>query len=550
MLLTKSNTTLTSTFQRNKQKCNNRFFVQQKPKQKIIRSQTRSSRLNVVNDVNSDIEVPKKLMEYYTIETQKTQYKCIHSICVVGASGDLAKKKIFPALFALYLENSLPKHFMIYGFSRTKMTNEEFRKSISSYLTCRVFVNDTKTCEEKMDQFLSRCHYQYGDYDSKTDYIRLNTIMNKKEHKYEEANRVYFFSVPSTLFRVVAHNSIKYACSQKGYNRVVVEKPFGRDSESSRILSNELLEVMKEDDIYRIDHYLGKELIDNLTVLRFSNIVFQPLWSRQYIKNVQILFSEPFGTEGRGKYFDNYGIIRDIMQNHLLQMMALFAMEPPISLNAEDIRNEKVKVLRSIRVPTVHDLVVGQYKSYVDDPTIPNDSLCPTFGALALFIDNPRWDGVPFMMKAGKALDKRIAEIRVQFHNVPAQLYSQSKNEQLRNELVIRIQPDESIYLKINNKIPGLDMRLDNSQLDLTYKNKYNKDVPDAYERLLLDVINGDKRLFIRGDELEASWDIFTPLLYELEEKQILPERYPYGSRGPIGAHYLAGKYDVKWGDL
>ena len=502
--------------------------------------------------MNSDTAIPSKLTEnFYALETHNTPCNpTVHSICVVGASGDLAKKKIFPALFALYLEDSLPKEFLMYGFSRTKMTHEEFRDFISLTLTCRVFVDDMKACEEKMDRFLGRCFYHAGDYDNSNDFVRLNTLMSNKESKYEEAHRMYFFSIPSTLFKSVAHNSIKHASSQKGYNRVVVEKPFGRDSESSRVLSEELLEVMKEDDIYRIDHYLGKELIDNLTVLRFSNIVFQPLWSRQYIKNVQILFSEPFGTEGRGKYFDNYGIIRDIMQNHLLQMMALFAMETPISLNAEDIRNEKVKVLRSIRVPTVQDLVVGQYNSYLDDPTVSNDSLCPTFAALALFIDNPRWDGVPFMMKAGKALDKRIAEIRVQFHNVPAQLYSRNKNEQLRNELVIRIQPDESIYLKINNKMPGLDMRLDNSDLNLTYKTKYNKDVPDAYERLLLDVINGDKRLFIRGDELEASWDIFTPLLHELEETQIQPERYPYGSRGPIGSHYLAGKYDVKWGDL
>uniref|UniRef100_A0A7S0REG9 Glucose-6-phosphate 1-dehydrogenase n=1 Tax=Pyramimonas obovata TaxID=1411642 RepID=A0A7S0REG9_9CHLO len=486
----------------------------------------------------------------------------IVSICVVGASGDLAKKKIFPALFALYMEDSLPPNFAIYGYARTKMTNDEFRDLIALTLTCRIPTEQASHCSEKMDYFMSRCHYQAGNYDNRDDFVKLDNLMGQYETQHEVANRVFFLSIPPSIFVPVAHNSALAASSKKGYTRVIVEKPFGRDAESSKQLSEDLFEVLTEDQIYRIDHYLGKELIDNLAVLRFSNLLFQPLWSRQYIRNVQITFSEPFGTEGRGGYFDQYGIIRDIMQNHLLQVLALFAMEPPVSLNAEDIRNEKVKVLRSMRVPTLDDLVVGQYKSrttggktlpsYLDDPTVPSGSLCPTFAALALFIDNPRWDGVPFMMKAGKALDKRMAEIRVQFRHVPGQLYSQCgmNSEMLTNELVIRIQPDEAIFLKINNKVPGLGLRLDNSQLDLTYKTRYNKDLPDAYERLLLDVVNGDKRLFIRVDELEAAWELFTPLLHALEAERVQPELYPYGSRGPVGAHYLAGRHGVRWGDL
>ena len=478
--------------------------------------------------------------------------KTKNSICVIGASGDLARKKIFPALFALYIENSLPEPFTVYGFARSEMTLDEFRDLIALTLTCRV--TDSEECSLKMDHFLNRCFYQVGKYDNSDDFVKLNQIMNMREIQYQTANRIYYFSVPSTLFLPVAENVMKNATSKKGYTRAVIEKPFGRDSESSRELSEGLLNIMSEDQIYRIDHYLGKELIDNLTVLRFSNIVFQSLWSRQHIKNVQIIFSEPFGTEGRGGYFDQYNIIRDIMQNHLLQVLALFAMEPPVSLSAEDIRNEKVKVLRSMRIPTLEDVVLGQYKgnktlpSYTDDPTVPNDSICPTFAAIALFVDNPRWDGVPFMMKAGKALDKRNAEIRVQFHSVPAQLYNECNTRD--NELVIHIQPDEEIYLKINNKMPGLGVRLDNSHLNLTYKSKYEKELPDAYERLLLDVMNGDKRLFIRADELEAAWNIFTPLLHAIEEHRIQPELYPYGSRGPIGAHYLASKHNVSWGDL
>jgi len=357
-----------------------------------------------------------------------------------------------------------------------------------------------------------------------------------------------------------------------------VEKPFGRDLESSRELTRGLAEDLTEDQIYRcarpaaqplrrssaelrsIDHYLGKELIENLTVLRFSNLVFQPLWNRQFIRNVQIIFSEPFGTEGRGGYFDNYGIIRDIMQNHLLQVMALFAMEQPTSMDAEDIRNEKVKLLRSIRPLSLDNLVTGQYKKsnlggrvlpgYLDDPTVPRGSLCPTFAAIAFFIDNPRWDGVPFLMKAGKALDKRCAEIRIQFHHVPGSLYRDYGTlDELTNELVIRIQPNESIYLRINNKVPGLGLRLDRSTLDLHYKTRYAVELIDAYERLILDVINGDKRLFIRNDELEVAWKLFTPLLEQLEKSHRQPELYAYGSRGPEGAAYLAAKFDCKFGD-
>ncbi|KAH9793694.1 glucose-6-phosphate 1-dehydrogenase 1 [Citrus sinensis] len=396
------------------------------------------------------------------------------SITVVGASGDLAKKKIFPALFALYYEDCLPEDFTVFGYARTKLTDEELRNT-----------------------------------------------------------------------------------------RVIVEKPFGRDSESSGGLTRSLKQYLREDQIFRIDHYLGRELVENLSVLRFSNLVFEPLWSRNYIRNVQFIFSEDFGTEGRGGYFDNYGIIRDIMQNHLLQILALFAMETPVSLDAEDIRNEKVKVLRSMQPLLLENVIVGQYKghnkgsksypAYTDDPTVPKGSLTPTFAAAALFINNARWDGVPFLMKAVKALHTKRAEIRVQFRHVPGNLYKRNFGTDLdkaTNELVLRLQPGEAIYVKINNKVPGLGMRLDRSDLNLLYRSRYPTEIPDAYERLVLDAIEGERRLFIRSDELDAAWALFTPLLKELEEKKIVPELYPYGSRGPVGAHYLAAKHNVRWGDL
>ncbi|GLJ49363.1 hypothetical protein SUGI_1044160 [Cryptomeria japonica] len=481
------------------------------------------------------------------------------SITVVGASGDLAKKKIFPALFALYYEDCLPEHFTIYGYARSTMTDAELRKIISGTLTCRI--DKRENCGDKMDEFLQRCFYHSGQYSSEDNFRELDIKLKEKEAG-KLANRLFYLSVPPNVFVDAARCASHSSSSANGWTRVIVEKPFGRDSESSAELTRILKQHLTEEQIFRIDHYLGKELVENLSVLRFSNLVFEPLWSRQYIRNVQLIFSEDFGTEGRGGYFDSYGIIRDIMQNHLLQILALFAMETPVTLDGEDIRNEKVKVLRSMRPLQLENVVIGQYKAhvkggvtypgYTDDKTVPKNSLTPTFAAAALFIDNSRWDGVPFLMKAGKALHNRGAEIRVQFRHVPGNLYKRNFGTDLdraTNELVIRVQPDEAIYLKINNKIPGLGMRLDRSNLNLHYAAKYSKEIPDAYERLLLDAIEGERRLFIRSDELDAAWSLFTPLLKEIESKKVAPELYPYGSRGPVGAHYLAAKYNVRWGD-
>ncbi|CAL4923158.1 unnamed protein product [Urochloa decumbens] len=487
------------------------------------------------------------------------------SITVVGASGDLAKKKIFPALFALFYEDCLPKHFTVFGYARSKMSDEELRNMISMTLTCRI--DKRENCGDKMEQFLQRCFYQSGQYNSEDGFAELDRKLKEKEAG-KLPNRLFYLSIPPNIFVDVVRSASRTASSSSGWTRFIVEKPFGRDSESSGELTRSLKMYLAEEQIFRIDHYLGKELVENLSVLRFSNLVFEPLWSRNYIRNVQLIFSEDFGTEGRGGYFDNYGIIRDIMQNHLLQILALFAMETPVSLDAEDIRNEKVKVLRSMRQLKLEDVVVGQYKGhtrggksfpgYADDPTVPKGSVTPTFAAAALFIDNARWDGVPFLMKAGKALHTRRAEIRVQFRRVPGNLYRRRSAagaagldvDAATNELVLRVQPDEAIYLKINNKVPGLGMRLDRSDLNLLYSERYRREIPDAYERLLLDAIEGERRLFIRSDELDAAWAIFTPVLRELEEKRVAPELYPYGSRGPVGAHYLAANYNVRWGDI
>ncbi|KAG2551316.1 glucose-6-phosphate 1-dehydrogenase, chloroplastic-like isoform X3 [Panicum virgatum] len=445
--------------------------------------------------------------------------------------------------------------------SQSKMNDAELGTMISRTLTCRI--DKRENCGDKMEQFLQRCFYQPGQYNTEEGFAELDRKLKEKEAG-RIPNRLFYLSVPPNIFVDVVRSASRTASSSSGWTRFIVEKPFGRDSESSGELTRSLKKYLAEEQIFRIDHYLGKELVENLSVLRFSNLVFEPLWSRNYIRNVQLIFSEDFGTEGRGGYFDNYGIIRDIMQNHLLQILALFAMETPVSLDAEDIRNEKVKVLRSMRPLKLEDVVVGQYKGhtrggrsfpgYADDPTVPKGSVTPTFAAAALFIDNARWDGVPFLMKAGKALHTRRAEIRVQFRRVPGNLYRRrsigTDLDTATNELVLRVQPDEAIYLRINSKVPGLGMRLDRSDLNLLYSERYRREIPDAYERLLLDAVEGEHRLFIRSDELDAAWAIFTPVLRELEDRRVAPELYPYGSRGPVGAHYLAANYNVRWGDI
>ncbi len=306
---------------------------------------------------------------------------------------------------------------------------------------------------------------------------------------------------------------------------------------SSRELQKSLEPDWKEDELYRIDHYLGKEMVKNILILRFGNSFLGATWNRHHIDNVQITFKEPFGTEGRGGYFDEFGIIRDVMQNHLLQVLTLLAMERPISFSAEDIRDEKVRVLRAIPAIEPKNVIIGQYgksldgskPSYKEDDTVPKDSRCPTFCALVAYIKNERWDGVPFIMKAGKALNEQKTEIRVQFKDVTSGIFKDIP----RNELVMRIQPNESVYIKMNSKLPGLTMQTVVTELDLTYRRRFSDlKIPEAYESLILDCLKGDHSNFVRDDELDASWRIFTPLLHYLDDnKEIIPMEYPYGER-------------------
>ncbi|BBN18022.1 glucose-6-phosphate 1-dehydrogenase [Marchantia polymorpha subsp. ruderalis] len=485
------------------------------------------------------------------------------TITVLGATGDLATSKIFPALFALYYSGHLPENVAIFGYSRSPLSDEDLRNLISERLTCRV--DHAEECGNKTDAFLKRVFYQRGVYNTCDHMETLDSRMLELEGN-GPANRVFYLSVPKECLLEVTNCLSASAKSKTGWTRLIVEKPFGDDADSSDKITRGLYQAgFSEDQIYRIDHLLGKELIENLTVLRFSNLVFEPLWSRTYIKNVQFIYSEDWGVcPGKERYFDEQGVIRDLVQSHMLQTIALFAMEPPVTLEGEDIRNEKVKVLRSMRAPTYADVVLGQYKAsiskdgkskipgYLDEPDVRTNSLTPTFVATVLYIDNSRWDGVPFLVKAGKGLIKHSVEIRIQFRQVPGNLYRERFGYNLdaaANELVLRVQPDEAINLKVNNKVPGLGLQLDSSELNLLYRDKYDGEVPDSYERLILDVIDGDTHLFLRGDELAATWEILTPLLEEIENLKVAPELYTFGGRGPIGAYYLGAQHGVKWAD-
>ncbi|KAJ1941083.1 Glucose-6-phosphate 1-dehydrogenase, partial [Linderina macrospora] len=316
--------------------------------------------------------------------------------------------------------------------------------------------------------------------------------------------------------------------------------PFGNDLESSRVLSREIGALFEEDEIYRIDHYLGKEMVKNILALRFANVFYEAVWNRHYISNVQITFKEPFGTEGRGGYFDEFGMIRDVMQNHLLQVLSIVAMNQPKSLRSEDIRDRKTEVLRRILPIQLEDTLLGQYvgtrdgskPGYKDDATVPKDSITPTFAQCVLHVDNDRWRGVPWVIKAGKALDEAKMVIRIQFKDMPNALFPSLA----RNELVLQVSPKESVYIKTIVKEPGLSTNLAMSELDLSYHKRYQDlKIPDAYATLILDVLNGDHSNFVRSDELDEAWRIFTPLLHTIEKERVVPLPYEYGSRGPKG---------------
>ncbi|KAL8444218.1 hypothetical protein Emed_006339 [Eimeria media] len=426
----------------------------------------------------------------------------------------------------------------VVGYARSKLEFDEFWKDIAEHLAglstyfSRQVAPLSSKCEDLVQRFKALCSYVSGDgYDDANGLKKLNSHLEGLGEDEDSNNRLFYLALPPQLFA-------------RRWNRVVVEKPFGRDSESSERLSKELMAI------YRIDHYLGKEMTLSIIALRFANVAFKPLFHRHNVRCVRITFKEEIGTKGRGGYFDEYGIIRDVMQNHMLQLLTLIAMEPPVSLKDEDVRDEKVKVLKQMPPIKLEEAILGQYTAspdgsqpgYLDDPKVPDDSRTPTFCACALWIENERWRDVPFIFKAGKALEKRCTEIRIQLRPIAQSFYPEE--DLAENELVIIVQPHEAIYLKFYTKKPGLAAGLQQTELDLSVMDRMQVDrLPDAYERLLLDIIKGDKQNFVRTDELREAWRIFTPLLKAIEDPSVKPEPYPYGSHGPESAYSFIQRF-------
>ncbi|CCJ31039.1 unnamed protein product [Pneumocystis jirovecii] len=450
---------------------------------------------------------------------------------VFGASGDLANKKIFPALFELYQNNLIPKNIRIVGYARTEMSNHEFHSRFSQYIKTSTLKSDIV-----FKEFKSICTYISGKYDSCDGFKKLLLHIKEIEDKCQKQNRIFYMALPPNVFNSVSYYIKDLLYPGSGVARLIVEKPFGKDFESSKKLQKALACLWAENEIFRIDHYLGKEMVKNLFIMRFTNLFLSRLWNKHYISNIQIIFKEPFGAEGRGGYFNEFGIIRDVMQNHLLQILVILTMEEPFSFLPSDIRYKKIKILQDIFVIDPRNVIIGQYTKsedgskpgYIDEDGVPKDSRCPTFAALTLFINNEVWDSIPFILIAGKvlALDEQKVEVRIQYKDINSKIFK----DILRNELIISIQPNEGVHMKINSKYPGLDMHSVPAELDFIYKNKFpNVRISEAYETLLLDVIKGDQTNFVCNDELEESWRIFTPLLHYLDNNNdIIPILYPY----------------------
>jgi len=460
-------------------------------------------------------------------------------IVVFGASGDLAKKKTFPALFGLFRQGYLDPSTKIIGYARSDLSLEDLHSRINPHLG----KPNGSADDAKVAQFFKMVSYVHGPYDAPEGVAKLKSHIEDLESQMgvQKSHRLLYLALPPSVFLSVATNIKKVLYDPQGITRVVVEKPFGHDLKSARALQNDLAPLFREEELFRIDHYLGKELVKNLLVLRFGNQFLNASWNKDNLQSIQISFKEPFGTEGRGGYFDSIGIIRDVMQNHLLQILTLLTMERPASFDPESIRDEKVKVLKSMAPIDHNDILVGQYTksedgskpAYLDDETVTPDSKCMTFAALSFKIQNERWEGVPIMMRAGKALNEGKVEIRLQYKAVASGVFNNIPN----NELVIRVQPDPAVYMKFNAKTPGLSNATQVTDLDLTYSSRY-KDfwIPEAYEVLIRDVLLGNHSNFVRDDELDVSLKLFTPLLEYLEGPDgPTPELYPYGARGPDG---------------
>jgi glucose-6-phosphate 1-dehydrogenase len=473
------------------------------------------------------------------------------SIIIFGASGDLTQRKLIPSFFNLFRKRKTPKNFNIIGYGGTPFTDEQFRKHL--YEGLNEFAS-YKFTEEEWSLFAPHLHYQQGKYDDPAGFEKLANYMNTLEGG--NANRLYYMSIPPSLFPDIVSNLHATGQIQEngGWRRVVVEKPFGTDLESAKELNEQIHKVLNEKQIYRIDHYLGKETVQNILFTRFANTIFEPIWNRNYVDSVQITVAERVGVGHRAGYYDGVGVLRDMFQNHLLQLVTLVAMEPPASFNADALRNEKVKVLNAIQPikgnAVEFNIVRAQYRGYRDEPDVDSNSNTPTYAALRLFINNWRWQGIPFYLRSGKSMAEKQTQIIIRFKEPPLAMFPMPPGQKMTpNMLVLYLQPDEGVHLRFEAKAPDTVAETRSVDMEFHYDEAFGPTaIPEAYERLLLDALQGDAALFTRADEVEMAWSLIDPIIaaWETDQTQPLAEYEP-GSWGPIEANALLSKDGRSW---
>jgi len=477
-------------------------------------------------------------------------------LVIFGASGDLTARKLVPSLFNLYLAKQLPPNFVVLGVSRSDLTDGGFRDRVvhkSKYLADKIKGFDSNLAKD----FADKLYYEDLGEGYDTDYGKLRQRVEALKQKHNTSgNIIYYLSTPPTLYKTIAQNLAKAGMNSQnnGWKRLLVEKPFGYSLETAKELNSALHQNFTEPQIYRIDHYLGKETVQNLMVTRFSNSIFEPLWNRNYISYVEITNAEKVGVEKRGGYYDTAGALRDMFQNHLLQIVSLVVMEPPIGDHAEEIRNEKVKALKSLRVmqdeKTLYDntiraqyvgsLVQGQQvKGYREEEEVDPNSTTETYAAIKFYVDNWRWHGVPFYVRTAKRMPTKVTEVVIHFKEPHHQIFKDAGLHR-ENKLIIRIQPDEGIMIKFGVKVPGQGFKVERANLDFYYSSLAETYVMEAYERLLLDAMQGDATLYARADEVEAAWEFVDPILrYWKEGEDVRMYGYAAGAWGPENADDL-----------